>query len=63
LPISANVKFEPILAAVREELAKHEISFKQVSDLGKTVRGLATGRMSWEDAQAMFPKFEQKGDT
>uniref|UniRef100_F1KWG7 Glycine--tRNA ligase n=1 Tax=Ascaris suum TaxID=6253 RepID=F1KWG7_ASCSU len=112
LPISANVKLEPILAAVREVLAKHEISFKQddssgsigrryartdeigipfgvtvdfesekqpwtvtlryaltmeqvrlqVSELGKTVHDLATGRMSWEEAQATFPKFEQKGD-
>lgn len=34
----------------------------QVSELGKTVHDLATGRMSWEEAQATFPKFEQKGD-
>ncbi|VDM39946.1 unnamed protein product [Toxocara canis] len=112
LPISSNLKLEPILEAVREQLAKHEISFKQddsagsigrryartdeigipfgvtvdfesekepwtvtlryaltmeqvrlqVSEVGRTVQDLAAGRMSWEDAQAKFPKFEQKAD-
>lgn len=30
LPISANPRFEPIMAAVRSELAKFSVSYKQV---------------------------------
>ncbi|VDK52894.1 unnamed protein product [Anisakis simplex] len=112
LPISSNNKLDPILDAVREELANHEISCRQddsagsigrryartdeigipfgvtvdfesekqpwtvtlryaltmeqvrlkVTELGAAVHALCTGRMTWEEAQAKFPKFEQKAD-
>uniref|UniRef100_A0A8R1U2W1 Glycine--tRNA ligase n=1 Tax=Onchocerca volvulus TaxID=6282 RepID=A0A8R1U2W1_ONCVO len=110
LPISANPRFEPIMAAVRSELAKFSVSYKQddssgslgrryartdaigipfgitvdfesesepwtvtlrysitmeqvrlkVSDVGKTVADLSSERMSWNEAQQIYPKFEQK---
>ncbi|VDO51724.1 unnamed protein product [Onchocerca flexuosa] len=112
LPISANPRFEPIMAAVRSELAKFSVSYKQddssgslgrryartdaigipfgitvdfesesepwtvtlrysltmeqvrlkVSDVGKTVADLSSERMSWNEAQQIYPKFEQKSD-
>uniref|UniRef100_A0A158Q6Q8 Glycine--tRNA ligase n=1 Tax=Elaeophora elaphi TaxID=1147741 RepID=A0A158Q6Q8_9BILA len=118
LPISANPRFEPIMAAIRSELAKFFVSYKQcfkndvikddssgslgrryartdaigipfgitvdfesesepwtvtlrysitmeqirlkVCDVGKTVADLSSERMSWGEAQQIFPKFEQK---
>ncbi|KAL4001830.1 glycine--tRNA ligase [Acanthocheilonema viteae] len=110
LPISANPRFEPIMAAVRTELAKFFVSYKQddssgslgrryartdaigipfgitvdfesesepwtvtlrysitmeqirlkVSDVGKTIADLSSERMSWSEAQQIYPKFEQK---
>ncbi|MCP9258984.1 Glycyl-tRNA synthetase [Dirofilaria immitis] len=110
LPISANPRFEPIMAAVRSELAKFSVSYKQddssgslgrryartdaigipfgitvdfeseaepwtvtlrysitmeqvrlkVSDVGKAVADLSSERISWDEAQQIYPKFEQK---
>ncbi|KAK6100990.1 glycine--tRNA ligase [Brugia pahangi] len=112
LPISSNPRFEPIMDAVRSELVKFSVSYKQddssgslgrryartdaigipfgitidfesesepwtvtlrysitmeqirlkVNDVGKIVADLSSERMSWNEAQQIYPKFEQKSD-
>lgn len=112
LPISANDKLVPIIDAVREELAKYDMSYRvddssgsigrryartdeigipfgvtvdfeseklpwsvtvrhaesmeqirlELSELGRLISDLVSGRMQWSDAQAKYPKFETKAE-
>ena len=40
---------------------KNWISF-QISEVGRLLSDLSTGRQQWSDAQAKYPKFETKSD-
>ncbi|EPB78018.1 glycine--tRNA ligase, partial [Ancylostoma ceylanicum] len=62
LPISANERLNPIIEAVREELARYDLSYRVLTELGSVVSALVTEKMEWTEAQQKYPKFETKNE-